>query len=130
MKRNLLQVLLAMGLCGYLSSCVTPSTKASLPDFATSLTRQMADKAHLTEGQYDRVRKLHIQQLAEVKRLKKKLDHQPILLQNRLEEVRSQYEWELATILLPEQLASLEPYQNEWTAQLVESPNQGIAKSL
>lgn len=119
-----------MGLCTYLGSCVTPSTKASLPDFATSLTRQMADKARLTEGQYDRVRKLHINQLAEVKRLKKQLAHQPILLQNRLEEVRTQYEWELATILLPEQLASLEPYQSELTAQLVENTSQGIAKSL
>ncbi|AIZ63892.1 hypothetical protein PK28_09705 [Hymenobacter sp. DG25B] len=119
-----------MGLFVYLSSCATPSTKASLPDFATSLTRQMADKARLTEGQYDRVRKLHMHQLAEVKRLKKQLVHQPILLQNRLEEVRTLYEWELATILLPEQVALLEPYQSEFTARLVESTGQTEAESL
>ncbi|WP_303311448.1 hypothetical protein [Hymenobacter sp. BT730] len=92
-----------------------------MPDFATTLTRQMADKARMTEGQYDRVRKLHIQQLTEIKRLRKHLAHQPAVLKNRLLEVQSQYEWELATILSSEQLAQLEPYQDTLSAQLVKS---------
>ena len=76
----------------------------SLNARATQLTRQMAQKVRLDEGQYVKIKRLNLQMLAEMEEAKARLASDPAALDQYLAEVQSHYEWDLAAILWPRQM--------------------------
>ena len=71
---------------------------------ATLLTRQMARKTPLNEGQFVKVRQLNLRLLTEIQDLQARHIDDPEALDQQMAEVQSRYEWDLATILWPRQM--------------------------
>lgn len=71
---------------------------------ATQLTRQMALKTPLNEGQYVKVRQLNLRLLSEVQAAQAQFTNDSASLDKQLAEVQARYEWDLATILWPRQM--------------------------
>ncbi|UOG77045.1 hypothetical protein MTX78_10675 [Hymenobacter tibetensis] len=74
-------------------------------DRATQMTKQLAQKTQLSEGQYVKVRQLNVRMLNEVQETKARLASDPAALDQKLAEMQAHYEWDLATILWPRQMA-------------------------
>lgn len=73
---------------------------------ATAMTRQMAQKAALNEGQYVKVRQLNMRLLTEMQALQTRYASDPATLDQQVAELQGRYEWDLATILWPRQMAA------------------------
>lgn len=73
---------------------------------ATQLTKQLAQKTQLSEGQYVRVRQLNLRMINEVQELQTRLASDPIALDKQLAELQSHYEWDLTAILGPRQMVA------------------------
>jgi hypothetical protein len=71
---------------------------------ATQLTKQLAQKTQLSEGQYVRVRQLNLRMINEVQELQTRLASDPVALDKQLAELQSHYEWDLTAILGPRQM--------------------------
>jgi len=72
---------------------------------ATQITKQLAQKTQLSEGQYVKVRQLNLRMLTEVQALQTRLASDSAALDQQMAELQSHYEWDLATILWPRQMA-------------------------
>lgn len=83
---------------------------------ATALTRQMAQKTPLNEGQYVKVRQLNMRMLAERQALQTRLANDPATLDQQLAELQAHYEWDLAAILWPRQMAAYNQSKAEFMA--------------
>lgn len=83
---------------------------------ATALTRSIADKARLDEGQYLRVKQLNIRMLTEQDDLKTRFAADPAILDQRLAEAQAKYESDLMSLLRPTQLAMYEQARTSMTA--------------
>ncbi|MBD2716857.1 hypothetical protein KBK19_17570 [Microvirga sp. STR05] len=81
-----------------------PGDQNKLTMRATQLTRQMAQKTPLNEGQYVKVRQLNMRLLAEVQAAQARFANDLVALDKELAEVQTRYEWDLATILWPRQM--------------------------
>ncbi|GAB2464178.1 hypothetical protein GCM10011375_16300 [Hymenobacter qilianensis] len=88
----------------------------SLNARATQLTRQMAQRVRLDEGQYVKVKRLNLQMLAEMEEAKTRLSADPAALDQYLAEVQSHYEWDLAAILWPKQMVAYNQAKTTMTA--------------
>lgn len=88
----------------------------SLNSRATLLTRQMAQKVRLAEGQYVKIKRLNMQMLAETEEAKVRLAADPAALDQHLAEIQSHYEWDLATILWPRQMVAYNQAKASMTA--------------
>jgi hypothetical protein len=73
---------------------------------ATQLTKQLAQKTQLSEGQYVRVRQLNLRMINEVQELQTRLASDPVALDKQLAELQSHYEWDLTAILGPRQMVA------------------------
>lgn len=73
---------------------------------ATAMTRQIAQKTALNEGQYVKVRQLNMRLLTEMQALQARYASDPAALDQQLAELQGRYEWDLATILWPRQMAA------------------------
>ena len=73
---------------------------------ATQLTKQLAQKTQLSEGQYVRVRQLNLRMITEVQELQASLANDPVALDKKLAELQSHYEWDLTAILGPRQMVA------------------------
>ncbi|MBC6990056.1 hypothetical protein [Hymenobacter sp. BT491] len=106
MKNTLYSLLLvgAFFSTSVLATAATNDTPA-VAARAKTLTRQIADKTRLSEGQYVKVKQLNLRMLSEVENVKKQLAADPAALDQRLAEVQDHYEWDLAAILWPRQMA-------------------------
>ncbi|WP_400191012.1 hypothetical protein [Hymenobacter sp. B81] len=78
---------------------------------ATAQSRQMARAAQLSEGQYLKVRSLTLALLVAEQTAKVAYLREPARLDQHLAELRHQYEWDLAAVLWPRQLAALKQTQ-------------------
>ena len=83
---------------------------------ATALTRSIADKMRLDEGQYLRVKQLNIRMLTEQEDLKTRFAADPAILDQRLADAQVQYETNLVDLLRPAQLALFEQSRTSMTA--------------
>lgn len=83
---------------------------------ATMLTRQMALKTPLNEGQYVKVRQLNLRLLSEKQALQTRLANDPAALDQQLAELQTRYEWDLAAILWPRQMAAYNQSKAEFMA--------------
>lgn len=70
------------------------------------MTRHMAQKTSLNEGQYVKVRQLNVRLLADMQALQTRFATNPAALDQQVAELQSRYEWDLATILWPRQMAA------------------------
>ncbi|RIY13892.1 hypothetical protein [Hymenobacter rubripertinctus] len=83
---------------------------------ATALTRSIADKVRLDEGQYLQVKRLNIQMLSEQEDLKTRFAADPGILDQRLADAQVQYEADLLELLRPAQLALFQQSRASMTA--------------
>ncbi len=91
----------------------SPATAAR----ATSLTRALASRIPLDEGQYIRVRALHLHMLAERQALAISLSGaEPAIRDQELAAAQQRYETALAALLRPKQLVAYQGLRNSFTA--------------
>jgi hypothetical protein len=83
---------------------------------ATAMTRQLAVKVRLDEAQFVKVRRLNLRLLAETQALKSKLANDPAGLDLQLAQLQDRYEWDMASILWPRQLAAYQQSKASMTA--------------
>ncbi|TGE14415.1 hypothetical protein [Hymenobacter elongatus] len=83
---------------------------------ATTLTRTMAGKAHLDEGQYLKVKQLNLRMLTELDDLKTRFAADPAVLDQQLATAQTRYEMELASLLRPAQFAVYQQSRTSMTA--------------
>ncbi|MBC6608026.1 hypothetical protein H8B13_14460 [Hymenobacter sp. BT188] len=116
MKRIYTLVCVMISLASGLSFTALADNGTSLNARATQLTRQMAQKVRLDEGQYVKVKRLNLQMLAEMEEAKTRLSSDPAALDQYLAEVQSHYEWDLAAILWPKQMVAYNQSKTTMTA--------------
>jgi hypothetical protein len=83
---------------------------------ATALTRTIAEKARLDEGQYLRLKQLNTQMLTEMDELKTKLAGDPATLDQRMADAQAKYEADLMSLLRPNQIALYQQARTSMTA--------------
>ena len=118
----------AAGLTAFLSASVpvgsndptAPVYAPSVVAHATVLTRALAQRIHFNEGQYVKVKALHLRMLAERRQLEEGLaDASPADRDNWLATAQSRYEAELAALLQPEQLVAYQKLRSNFTAHRI-----------
>ncbi|HLK96418.1 MAG TPA: hypothetical protein VK364_01495 [Hymenobacter sp.] len=113
MKRVLLTGLAAVLL---LSAQAKSNGDGALVARATALTRIQAEKAHLDEGQYLRVKQLNLRMFAEMEDIKTRFAADLGILDERLSVAQARYEMELTSIMRPGQLAMFQQSRTNMTA--------------
>lgn len=93
-----------------------PGNGARLQDRARQLTRHLAEKTPLNEGQYVKVRQLNLRFLTEMSEARQQLAANGGALDAAISEIQLRYEWDLATILSPRQMASYDHAKHDLTA--------------
>ena len=88
----------------------------SIAERATIMTWRIAERTQLSEGQYVKLRHLNIRLLTETAELRKQLKDNAAGLDEALAEVQFRYEWDVAAVLAPKQLAVYEKIKSEFTA--------------
>ena len=84
---------------------------------ATALTRALAQRIHFNEGQYVRVKALHLRMLAERRTLEIGLaGAEPADRDTWMATAQSRYEAELAALLQPRQLVAYQQLRQNFTA--------------
>lgn len=73
---------------------------------ATQMTRQLAKKIQLSEGQYVKVRQLNLRLLNDVQAVKAASAGDVTAMDRQLAELQSHYEWDLTAILGPRQMVA------------------------
>ncbi|TGE24491.1 hypothetical protein E5K00_04560 [Hymenobacter aquaticus] len=116
MKKIYLFALLALGVQSGAVASNDTDGPAALQARATSLTRAMAEKARLDEGQYLKVKQLNLRMLTEVDDLKVRFAADPAILDQQLATAQSRYEAELASVLRPAQFAVYQQSRTSMTA--------------
>ena len=87
---------------------------------ATVLTRALAQRIHFNEGQYVKVKALHLRMLAERRQLEAGLaDAAPADRDNWLATAQTRYEAELAALLQPEQRLAYQQLRSNFTAHRI-----------
>ena len=105
-----------MSLSASLSTYAGQGNDNVLNSRATTMTRQIASKVKLSEGQYVKVRKLNLQMLTTVADLKAQYAADPTTLDERMAEVQMHYEWDMAAILWPTQMTAYNQAKSTMTA--------------
>lgn len=116
MKKVYILTCLLVSMTLSLSTSASADNGTSLNSRATVLTRQMAQKVRLDEGQYVKVKRLNMQMLAETQEAKTRLGSDPAALDVYLAEVQAHYEWDLAAILWPRQMVAYNQTKASMTA--------------
>ncbi|UYZ64183.1 hypothetical protein [Hymenobacter weizhouensis] len=86
---------------------------------ASELTRRMAERTRMSEGQYVKVRQLNRQMLTETSELRRRYANDEAALDKAMAEAQLHYEWDLAAILGPKQLAAYDDLKTNFTASTV-----------
>ncbi|MCB2410053.1 hypothetical protein [Hymenobacter lucidus] len=105
MKKFYFLTLLVATLTAPLMSTAGNGDESTLKGRAAALTRRMSETTKLDEGQYLKVKQLNLRMLSEVADLKARLNGTPAL-DEQLAEAQMRYEWDLASILWPRQMAA------------------------
>ncbi len=88
----------------------------SIAERATAMTWRIAERTQLSEGQYIRLRRLNVALLTETAELRKEFKADPASLDHALADVQMRYEWDVAAVLQPKQLAVYDGLKAEVTA--------------
>ncbi|TGD80428.1 hypothetical protein [Hymenobacter wooponensis] len=115
--KNFATILLLCSMC-YVGSAqpAAPADGSRMTDRAKAMTRQMAEKLPLSEGQYVKVRQLNLRLLTETADVRKQFADDATALDEALANVQMRYEWDLATILRPRQMALYDQSKMSMTA--------------
>lgn len=76
----------------------------------------MAERTRLSEGQYVKVRTLHLRLLTETAQLRKQFATDAEAADKALADVQMRYEWDLAAILGPKKMLAYEEMKTNFTA--------------
>ncbi|GAA4007482.1 hypothetical protein GCM10022408_19310 [Hymenobacter fastidiosus] len=79
---------------------------AILHERVTALSRRIAETAKLNEGQYVNVKRLNLIMMTEMETIKVRLAATPDKMDEQLAELQAHYDWNLASLLKPQQLAA------------------------
>ncbi len=116
MKKVYCLVCLVLSLQGAALSVSAADEATGVQARATTLTRAMANKAHLDEGQYLKVKKLNVQILTETDELKVRLASDPAALDQQMAVVLTNYETALSQVMRSNQLAVYQQARTNMTA--------------
>ncbi|MGY2134811.1 hypothetical protein ACW9KT_21455 [Hymenobacter sp. HD11105] len=116
MKKVYLFVCLVLSLQGAALSVSAADEATGVQARATALTRAIANKARLDEGQYLKVKKLNIQMLTEADALKVRLAADPAALDQQMAVVLANYEAALGQVMRSNQLAMYQQSRTSMTA--------------
>ncbi|MCA8830105.1 hypothetical protein [Hymenobacter pini] len=83
---------------------------------ASEMTRRMAERTRLTEGQYVKVRALNLRLLTEMAELRRQFAADAARMDEAMVEVQARYEWDLANILRPKQMLAYDEMKSNFTA--------------
>jgi hypothetical protein len=114
--KNFATLLLFCSMCYVGSAQASPADGSRLTDRAKSLTRQMAEKMPLSEGQYVKVRQLNLRLLTETAEVRKQFANDATGLDEALANIQMRYEWDLAALLRPRQMALYDQNKANMTA--------------
>ncbi|SHJ50483.1 hypothetical protein SAMN02745146_3276 [Hymenobacter daecheongensis DSM 21074] len=82
------------------------SSDAVLHERVTSVSRRIAATAQLNEGQYVHVKRLNLVMITELESIKSRFAATPAVMDEKLAELQARYDWDLAALLKPQQLAA------------------------
>lgn len=116
MKKVYLFVCLAVSLQGAALSVSAADEATEVQARATALTRTMANKARLDEGQYLKLKKLNLEMLTAADELKAKFAADPAMLDQKMAVVLANYEASLSQVMRANQLAVYQQSRNSMTA--------------
>lgn len=115
-----LTVLMSSAALGGPNDPATPAYSPRVVAHATALTRALAQRIHFNEGQYVKVKALHLRMLAERRELEVDLaDATPAERDNWLATAQARYEAELAALLEPEQRLAYQQLRSNLTAHRI-----------
>lgn len=97
-------------------SYAAPSDGGKLTTRASEMTRRMAERTRLSEGQYVKVRQLNLRLLTEMSEARKQFGSDVAGLDRAVADVQMRYEWDLASILWPKQMAAYDDMKQNFTA--------------
>ncbi|WP_019946615.1 hypothetical protein [Hymenobacter aerophilus] len=114
-------VLTLLALASFLAAANPTAAQAdgggvTLGERATAMTWRIAERTQLSEGQYIKLRRLNVGLLSEMATLRKELKADPANLDKALADVLQRYEWDVAALLQPKQLAVYDGLKSEFTA--------------
>ncbi|KAA9339770.1 hypothetical protein F0P96_03910 [Hymenobacter busanensis] len=116
MKKLFLVAGLAAGLQTASIAGTEPDEPSALQARATALTRTMAEKALLDEGQYLKIKQLNLRMLTEIEDVNIRFAADPEIRDARMADAQMSYYRELATVLRPNQLVAYTRTQSSMTA--------------
>ncbi|RSK25278.1 hypothetical protein [Hymenobacter metallilatus] len=94
----------------------SPGDGSKLSARATDMTRRIAERTRLTEGQYVKVRALNVRLLTEMADLRKQFANDAAELDKAMADVQMRYEWDLAAVLGPKRMTAYEEMKTNFTA--------------
>ncbi|RFP64917.1 hypothetical protein D0N36_11280 [Hymenobacter lapidiphilus] len=114
-------VLTLLGLVLLMSSGTPTAAQAdgggtTMGERATAMTWRIAERTQLSEGQYIKLRRLNVGLLSEMATLRNQLKAEPANLDQALSDLLQRYEWDVAALLQPKQLAVYDGLKSEFTA--------------
>jgi hypothetical protein len=116
MKKVYLLALLALSASTVVLASNDSEGPSGIQSRATALTRTMAEKAKLDEGQYLKVKQLNLRMLTEADDLKTRFAADPAIMDQQLASAQARYETELASLLRPTQYAVYQQSRSGMTA--------------
>jgi hypothetical protein len=116
MKKVYIFVCLVLSLQGAALSVAAADEATGVQARATALTRAIANKARLDEGQYLKVKKLNIQMLTDTDELKARFAADPAALDQQMAAVLANYEAALSQVMRSNQLAVFQQSRTSMTA--------------
>jgi|GEM_PF-2622905 len=84
----------------------TTSNDAVLHERVTALSQRIAETAKLNEGQYLQVKRLNLVMMTEAQTVKARFAADPAKMDEQMAELQARYDWDLAAVLQPQQLAA------------------------
>ncbi|RTQ46041.1 hypothetical protein EJV47_23085 [Hymenobacter gummosus] len=96
------------------------------PVSADELTRQMANRLHLNEAQYIRLKAANQIKLARTDEIQWQYKQDPSTLQAKLQELDAQYEAECRRILTPSQISLMHAEQSQPVLPKTEPAGNGL----
>jgi len=118
MKRVCLLFVLAFGLHAASLAGIDREVEhpASIENRAIALTRAVASKVHLDEGQYLKLKRINVRMLTAVNNVKNHFGSSSAMSDEHLAAIQANYQSELLELLRPAQLVAYQQMQSNRTA--------------
>lgn len=116
MKKVYVFACLVLCLQGASSNAFAADESTAIQARATTLTRAIANKARLDEGQYLKVKQLNVKMLSDMDALKVRYAADPLSLDQKMAEVQIDYDVALARVMRSNQFAMYQQSRSSMTA--------------